>query len=112
MIHYLSQVFINPTLKVTNYNKKTFVEGCASVCGYTAEVARYCEVLLSGYNENGEAIEVKLKGWNARIAQHEMDHINGTVFTDIMDRKTFNCSTWQAVNAYGGKLHIPFYPKK
>lgn len=89
-----------------------FHEGCASVCGYTAEVPRYEEVLLTGYNEKADAVELKLKGWTARIAQHEVDHLNGKVFIDIMNRKSFTCSTWEAINAYGGKLYIPFYPKK
>lgn len=103
---------INPKIKVIDYNKKIFAEGCASVCGYMAEVARFTEVELTGHNENAEPVNLRLKGWTARIAQHETDHLKGQIFTDIMDRKTFACSTWEAINFYGGKLHIPFYPKK
>lgn len=82
------------------------------MCGYTADVNRYEEVLLSGLNEKGDAIEMHLKGWNARIAQHEIDHLNGQMFVDIMEKKTFSCVTWQAVNCHGGQLSIPFYPPK
>lgn len=95
-----------------NFNQIKFPEGCASVCGYTGDVNRYEEVLLSGFNENGESTEVHLKGWNARIAQHEVDHLNGQVFVDIMEKKSFNCVTWAAVNRNGGQLSIPFYPTK
>lgn len=95
-----------------NFNIKTFPEGCASVCGYVGDVKRYEEVLLSGFNENGDAIELHLKGWNARIAQHEVDHLNGQLFVDIMEKKTFTCAAWEAVNINGGQLHIPFYPVK
>lgn len=111
--HHFSfpQIVINPKLKVLNYNQRVFHEGCASVCGYTAEVPRYEEVLLSGYNEKAEPVEYKLKGWTARIAQHEYDHLNGKLFTDIMDKSTLTCSVWPAVNFYGGKLSIPFHPK-
>lgn len=59
-------------LKVLNYNTKTFPEGCGSVCGYTGDVKRFEEVQLSGFNENGDAIEIHLRNWNARIAQHEV----------------------------------------
>lgn len=59
-------------LKVLNYNTKTFPEGCGSVCGYTGDVKRFEEVQLSGYNEKGDAIEMNLRNWNARIAQHEV----------------------------------------
>lgn len=82
------------------------------MCGYVGDVNRYEEVLLSGLDEEGNTIEMHLKGWNARIAQHEIDHLNGQVFVDIMEKKSFNCATWQAVNHYGGQLHIPFYPPK
>lgn len=99
-------------LKVINYNQKTFPEGCASICGYTADVSRYEEIQLSGFNENGEFTELKLNGWNARIAQHEMDHLNGQLYTDIMHRKTFTSTVWEACNANGGELSIPFYPKQ
>lgn len=99
-------------IKVKNYEKKVFPEGCASICGYTGDVARYYEISLSGYNEKGTHFELPLKGWNARIAQHEMDHLNGQLYTDIMDRKTFTCSSWEAVNFHNGQLDIPFYPRK
>lgn len=111
--HRLSnfQTVINPVIKITNYDQKVFPEGCASVCGFNGEVPRYCEILLSGFNENGEPFEKPLKGWNARIAQHELDHLNGQLFVDIMNRKSFTCSNWEAVNKHEGQLFIPFYPK-
>lgn len=68
--------------------------------------------MLSGLNENGDAIEMHLKGWTARIAQHELDHLNGQMFVDIMEKKSLSCATWEAVNFHGGQLHIPFYPPK
>lgn len=102
---------INPELTVTNYNKKTFVEACGSVRGYSAEVPRYEAVTLAGLNREGKPHQLQLKGWNARIAQHEMDHLNGIVFTDIMNRQTFSCSCWHMVNVKEGRLNIPFGPK-
>lgn len=103
---------MNPVIKVKNFNKIKFPEGCASVCGYIGNVSRYEEVLLSGLNEYGEAKELHLKGWNARIAQHEVDHLNGQIFVDIMEYKSLTCVTWDAVNRNSGQLSIPFYPTK
>lgn len=72
---------------------------------------RYEAVTLTGFGLNGKSKKLELKGWNARIAQHECDHINGIVYTDIMNRKTFTCSCWQAVNARDGRVYINFDPK-
>ncbi|XP_058830957.1 peptide deformylase, mitochondrial-like [Topomyia yanbarensis] len=104
-------VFINPELKVTNFEKKVFPEACQSVRGYSGEVSRYSEILLRGLDENGVSKELTLKGWNARIAQHEMDHLNGIIYTDIMNRQTFACTCWQAVNAHRGRVRIGFHKK-
>lgn len=104
-------VFINPELKVLNFDKKISLEACASVRGYSAEVPRYYEVQVNGFNENGDKVEKNFRGWNARIAQHEMDHLNGQIYVDIMNTKTFNCTCWQAVNDKQGRIEIPFYPK-
>lgn len=98
-------------MTVTNYNKKTFVEACPSVRGYSAEVPRYEEVTLTGLNRDGKEQKLQLKGWNARIAQHEMDHLNGIVYTDVMNRQSFACSCWHIVNVREGRVNIPFGPK-
>lgn len=102
-------VFINPQMKVTNFNKKCFPEGCMSVRGYSGDVERFEEVSLTGFNQKGERTELQLKGWNARIAQHEMDHLDGKIYTDKMDRSTFKCTCWEAVNERVGRVEIPFH---
>lgn len=99
-------------MKILNFEKKVFEEGCGSVRGYCGEVARHQQVLAFGFKENGEATELTLNGWNARIFQHELDHLNGILYTDIMDRATFKCSSWEAVNSKRGRLSIPFSPQK
>lgn len=102
-------VFINPEMKVTNFNKKCFPEGCMSVRGYSGDVERFEEVSLAGFNAKGEPTELTLKGWNARIAQHEMDHLDGKIYVDKMDRSTFKCTCWEAVNERVGRVEIPFH---
>ncbi|CAH2097607.1 unnamed protein product [Euphydryas editha] len=104
-------VFVNPKLKIIDYTKVIHVEGCESIRSFAAEVARYNEVQVTGYNADGEDISQVFKGWPARIAQHEMDHLDAKLYTDIMDRKTLQCVCWEEVNLSKGKLAIPFTPQ-
>ncbi|XP_013107750.1 peptide deformylase, mitochondrial [Stomoxys calcitrans] len=103
------KVIINPTLKITNYIKHKHPEGCMSVRGYSAEVERYEAVTLTGIGKRDTPSELQLSGWNARIAQHEMDHLDGKLYIDHMDRQTFHCTCWEAVNSKAGRVEIPFY---
>ena len=68
--------------------------------------------IFSGLNEVGEKSTLRVKGWNARIAQHEMDHINGVLYTDIMDRKSFQNDVWSKINYRFGKVELRFYEDK
>lgn len=83
---------------VKNNNKIVCGEFCGSVHGYLGNVERFEEVQLVGYNENGEPIEKNFKGWNARIAQHEFDHLNGRIYVDIMVPGTFAFNNWKKYN--------------
>lgn len=100
---------INPRLKVTNYTKHKHPEGCMSVRGYSAEVERYEGVTLTGIGKRDTPSELQLSGWSARIAQHEMDHLDGMLYIDHMDRATFHCTCWETVNSKAGRVEIPFY---
>ncbi|CAH2243688.1 peptide deformylase, mitochondrial-like [Pararge aegeria] len=104
-------VYVNPQLKVVDYQKVVHPEGCESIKFFKAEVARYNAVQITGYNPEGESICQLYKGWAARIAQHEMDHLDGKLYTDIMDRKSLCCTLWEEVNMAKGKVAIPFSPE-
>lgn len=104
-------VFINPEIKVLDHKKVIFEESCASVVGFAAEVARNYSVQVDALGIDGKSISHVFKGWNARIAQHENDHLDGILFTDKMDIKTLRCTNWEAVNAKGGRIEVPYYPK-
>lgn len=67
--------------------------------------------LFIALNENGDTFKLTMKGWAARIVQHEMDHLNGKLYTDIMDRKSFTCSCWQVVNERRGKVLLQIGPE-
>ncbi|XP_072939710.1 peptide deformylase, mitochondrial-like [Epargyreus clarus] len=104
-------VFVNPVLKVIDYQKVIHTEGCESVRSFAADVARYRAVEVSGWNAEGEPQSQVYTGWPARIVQHEIDHLDGKLYTDIMDRKTLHCTCWDEVNLSKGKVAIPFAPE-
>ena len=58
------------------------VEGCLSIPGLVGQVERHAEVQVKGMNRHGKPMKVKAKGWLARIFQHEIDHLNGIMFTE------------------------------
>ncbi|XP_017849949.1 peptide deformylase, mitochondrial [Drosophila busckii] len=101
-------VFINPTLELLGEEQNTHPEGCMSVRGYSAEVERYDRVRISGIGMLGTPSVLELSGWSARIAQHEMDHLNGIIYIDRMIVSSFMCNTWQKINEAGGCAAIEF----
>ncbi|XP_053174610.1 peptide deformylase, mitochondrial [Scomber japonicus] len=92
------RVFVNPQLRVLDGQTLVFQEACESISGFSATVPRYRSVEVSGLNEKGEAVAWKASGWPARILQHEMDHLDGVLYIDRMDSKTFININWQAHN--------------
>jgi peptide deformylase len=96
------RVFINPTLTPIGDEKVTFFEGCLSVAGFAGLVERWREVEVSGLDEKGQPQTWRVKGWPARILQHEVDHLNGTLYVDRMLTRSFG--TLPQVKArFGGK---------
>jgi peptide deformylase len=85
------QAWINPSLRPLSDATVEFLEGCLSVPGFQAKVKRFVDIELSGFDENGEPEEpLKLSGWPARIVQHEIDHLDGVLYVDRMDSRTFS----------------------
>ena len=76
-------VMVNPEIKKCSEAKEAGIEGCLSVPGWQGEVERTLEVTVKGLTRRGQPMKVKAKGWMARIFQHEIDHLNGVVFTDL-----------------------------
>ncbi len=77
-------VVVNPAVSFLADEQATFFEGCLSVRGYGALVARRTDVAVTGFDARGAPVSLRLHGWPARIAQHEMDHLNGTLYVDRM----------------------------
>ncbi|MEW6031025.1 MAG: peptide deformylase [Chloroflexota bacterium] len=73
---------VNPEIVKASAETVTGVEGCLSIPGLVGEVERHESLTVKGLNRHGQPTRVKAKGWLARIFQHEIDHVNGVVFTD------------------------------
>ena len=65
-----------------------FYEGCLSVEGYQAIVPRARSVRVHALNHKAEPIVIDASGWYARILQHEIDHLGGTLYIDRMRSRT------------------------
>jgi peptide deformylase len=77
-------VLVNPKVTSVSEEVETFFEGCLSVQGYGALVRRAAAVAVTGVDLQGLAFSLRLEGWSARIMQHEMDHLDGTLYVDRM----------------------------
>lgn len=73
---------INPEIE-TAEGSQTGLEGCLSVPDLVGEVERAQKVRVSGLNRDGHRIWVDAQGLMSRCLQHEIDHLNGVLFTDI-----------------------------
>lgn len=73
---------INPEIVKVSEETLMGVEGCLSIPGLVGEVERHAEVQVKALNRHGKPIRIKAKGWLARIFQHEIDHLNGILFTE------------------------------
>jgi peptide deformylase len=67
-----------------------FYEGCLSVEGYQAIVPRARAVRVHALNHKAEPIVIDASGWYARILQHEIDHLGGTLYIDRMRSRTLS----------------------
>ena len=81
-------VIINPRIVSSDSTHVEFFEGCLSVSGYSAVVPRARTVTVEYLNELAETKTVDAAGWYARILQHEIDHLRGTLYVDRMKSRT------------------------
>jgi peptide deformylase len=80
---------INPALEEVGEEKAEFFEGCLSLSGFSALVPRARAVRVTCLDERGEPRVIEASGWYARILQHEVDHLNGTLYIDRMRARSF-----------------------
>lgn len=85
-------VLVNPRLIALDEEPREFFEGCLSVAGFTALVPRARAVRVEFLDRRGEPAVVEARGWHARILQHEVDHLYGTLYVDRMEARSFMTS--------------------
>jgi peptide deformylase len=73
---------VNPEIVRHGQDLVTGVEGCLSVPGLIGQVERFDSLTVKGLNRQGHPVRIKAHGWLARIFQHEIDHLDGTLFID------------------------------
>ncbi len=76
------QVYINPVLTKVSRKKTDKHEGCLSIRGFWGEVPRAEKATVRAYDEEGHTFTRGASGFLAHIFQHEMDHLEGTLYTD------------------------------
>lgn len=77
---------LNPEI-VKAEGEELGTEGCLSIPGYAGDnIRRAAKVLVKGQDVRGKAIRIPAEGWFARILQHEIDHLDGILFLDRLDR--------------------------
>jgi peptide deformylase len=77
---------VNPEITRKSADVEEGSEGCLSVPGYLGEVERPISITVKAQTRYGQPVTLKLKDWTARIFQHEIDHLNGVLFTDLASR--------------------------
>jgi len=74
---------VNPEITRASKEMEVGAEGCLSIPGLVGEVERHQALQVRALNRHGKPLKIKAEGWLARIFQHEIDHLNGVVFTDL-----------------------------
>ena len=85
------RVFINPRIVSLSKDKKSDWEGCGSVASASlfGMVNRPISLEIEALDQNGNKFRFKAENLLARVIQHEMDHLNGIVFSDKADTSTY-----------------------
>jgi len=82
-------ILFNPEI-IKSQGEQVGLEGCLSIPGWVGEVARHEQVTVQALDERGKKVRHKVDGYLARVFQHEIDHLDGVLFTDkLTDPATF-----------------------
>lgn len=87
-------ILFNPEI-VKGRGEQIGYEGCLSIPGYIGEVARREQITVQGIDEKGQPVRLKVEGYLARVFQHEIDHLDGILYTDRLT----DPATYQPVEA-------------
>jgi peptide deformylase len=80
-------VLVNPVIEWRGDEVDTLEEGCLSLPGVGVEVERPVEIRVRAFDERGEPLELEVSGLEARVIQHEVDHLDGVLILDRTSRE-------------------------
>lgn len=78
------EVMINPEIKEISPNTDIQTEACLSIPKVTGKVKRFKKIKVTYYDRNGNKKKDRFSGWESREIQHEYDHLEGILFTDLL----------------------------
>ena len=78
----MTLALVNPELARTSDEMEDGVEGCLSIPGYIGMVPRHSYVTVKALDMQGKKVRIRADGYLARVLQHEIDHLDGVLFTD------------------------------
>lgn len=79
-------IIANPEIVQASEEKVVGIEACLSIPGLVGEVERHEKIVIKGLNRSARPVKITAEGWLARIFQHEIDHLDGVVYTDRATR--------------------------
>lgn len=102
------KVFVNPEILNEKGKPWVFEEGCLSIPHIREDVEREAIIRLKYYDENWKLKEENFQGLQARIIQHEFDHIEGILFTDLLGPLKKRLLKGKLSNISKGKIKIEY----
>lgn len=79
---------VNPEV-IRGHGEQIGLEGCLSIPGWVGEVPRFDAITVKAVDMDNKPVRIKAEGYLARVFQHEIDHLDGILFTDrVVDRET------------------------
>jgi len=97
-------VLINPRIVEQSKETAEFYEGCLSLAGWSALVKRARSVKVEYTDQHAQPQRIEARGWLARILQHEIDHLLGRLYIDVMETRSL--TTLDNLNRYWKELPI------
>jgi peptide deformylase len=108
-------VLLNPSYIAIGAGRAAFYEGCLSLSGLQAVVSRPDRVQLTYTTPDGAAMQAEYAGWQARIVQHETDHLHGTLYVDKAELRSLTTNEeyglrWMAPDISRARQELGFLP--
>tara|TARA_Y100001968_G_C19368479_1_gene723829 strand:+ start:300 stop:857 length:558 start_codon:yes stop_codon:yes gene_type:complete len=105
------KIFINPKIEEEDGVEWEFNEGCLSIPEIREDITRKSKIRIKYFNQDFNIIEEEIEGIEARVIQHEYDHLQGILFIDFLSGKRKNIINRKLKNIIKGKFEKN-YPYK